>query len=304
MSVRRFLHFTINEKVASILCHVGRMSYQKLPVIDVIAPSDLPEGFTLFVETTSSSSDSNKGRDGGDVALKVIVPAGGVQKGELFRGIVLTEYARGSHHVPYGRWRDGLCACCKFGCCHPHLCMAIFCQPCAIGQILTRLKLTWCARPIQSNSTSSVRSSACRIMATIFIMFIVIRCSLDAVFNNYHINHDGEDDDDEDWIYFLEYGFDKENPEWLIAIRLVRFFLNIALGVLVFVVTMRARRYVRRKYGIPERCPCRDSEDCCCALCCTACTICQLARHTADYRTYAASYCSENGLPGGAPEVV
>lgn len=95
------------------------MSYQKLPVIDVIAPSDLPEGFAFFVESSSDNSRDD------DVAVKVIVPAGGVQKGEVFQGIVLTEYSRGSHHVPYGHWRDGLCACCKFGCCHPHLCMAI-----------------------------------------------------------------------------------------------------------------------------------------------------------------------------------
>jgi hypothetical protein len=46
-------------------------------------------------------------------------------------------------NAPHGRWKDGLCDCCRFGPCHPSLWNAICCPQILMGQILTRMKMTW-----------------------------------------------------------------------------------------------------------------------------------------------------------------
>ena len=73
--------------------------------------------------------------------------------------------------------------------------------------------------------------------------------------------------------------------------------------VYCFVLVMKTRSYIRRKYSIPEQ-SCYGFEDCFCAFFCLPLTICHMARHTADYDTYRATYCTENGLPANAPMIV
>jgi hypothetical protein len=53
-------------------------------------------------------------------------------------------------------------------------------------------------------------------------------------------------------------------------------------------------------HSIPGGC----CDDCCCSLFCMQCSICQLSRHTADYKTYPAGCCTDNGLSPSAPDVV
>ena len=57
-------------------------------------------------------------------------PEGGVTKGQIFTA----EYTArdidskgNSLEIPFGYWRDGLCDCCSYGCCHPMLCNSYFC---------------------------------------------------------------------------------------------------------------------------------------------------------------------------------
>jgi len=73
--------------------------------------------------------------------------------------------------------------------------------------------------------------------------------------------------------------------------------------VYCFLVVMKTRAYIRRKYSIPEN-DCAGCEDCCCAFFCLPPTVCQMARHTADYETYRAVPCSETGLAPNAPTIV
>lgn len=44
---------------------------------------------------------------------------------------------------PRGRWKDGLCSCCAFGPCHPHLLNAWCCPQILMAQVLTRMNMTW-----------------------------------------------------------------------------------------------------------------------------------------------------------------
>lgn len=73
--------------------------------------------------------------------------------------------------------------------------------------------------------------------------------------------------------------------------------------VYCFVLVMKTRSYIRRKYSIPES-HCHGCEDCCCAFFCLPLSVCQMARHTADYDTFRATVCTENGLPQNSPEIV
>lgn len=84
-------------------------------------------------------------------------------------------------------------------------------------------------------------------------------------------------------------------PGWLAFLVFVNSVLRIAVFVYIILAVCRTRRHIRSTYGIPEQ-RCHGMEDCCCACWCGACTIGQLARHTADYRTCKAKCCSETGV--------
>lgn len=94
-----------------------------------------------------------------------------------------------------------------------------------------------------------------------------------------------------------------DDPGWLIVVRVIRLVPQVLLCILVLTVTARLRCHIRNKYEIPAG-ECGDIEDCCCAFWCTPCTICQMARHTADFTKYPAQCCTDNGLSASAPNVV
>ena len=246
--------------------------------VEVIAPSDLPAGYNFYVDSGNNQS------------LLVEVPHPGVRATQRFHAIVLREVNKGAHNVPTGRWRDGLCDCFRFGCCHPQCCLTFWCNPCALGQVLTRLKLNWCAasRQVQDGM------SAFKIYFAIYVVYLVATWVLAIIIGQFR----DEDNEDNDWNY-------EGDPDWLIGIRILRVLIDLALFLTIFFVTMKLRRYIRDKYRIPaETCGGEGCEDCCCAFWCQPCTVCQMARHTADYHQYSAGCCTEDGLAGGAPEVV
>lgn len=233
--------------------------------VDVIAPSDLPAGFEFYVDDATTPN----------VSLLVKVPAGGVRATQRFPAIVIREVNRGSHNIPHGKWRDGIWDCWNLGCCHPQWCLTFWCTPCALGQVLTRMKLNACASPKQAVATGL---TAFQILFAVQVVYLVVQTVLSSVIG-----------DTSGWGGFLYF----------------------VLYIFVLIVTMLLRRYVRNKYQIPEKtcwCKeggcCRGCEDFCCAFWCASCTICQLARHTADYHRHRAGCCTEDGLATGTPSVV
>ena len=79
--------------------------------VEVTAPSDLPEGFVFDAVANGQT-------------FSVTVPAGGVSRGQTFSAPFVPGgggLSAGISAVPEGRWKDGLCDCCVFGCCHPAL---------------------------------------------------------------------------------------------------------------------------------------------------------------------------------------
>jgi len=91
------------------------MADKGVPVVEVSvsAPSHLPGGYVFDAVANGQT-------------FSVTVPAGGVSRGQTFSapfepgGGGLSASA-----VPEGRWKDDLCDCCRFGCCHPALWMGM-----------------------------------------------------------------------------------------------------------------------------------------------------------------------------------
>ena len=79
-------------------------------------------------------------------------------------------------------------------------------------------------------------------------------------------------------------------------VPLLIFFTLIHYGIVIYVliVHVKTRNKLRRKYNINPNDGC--IVDCCAVYWCACCSICQMARHTADYKKQHAQLCSETGL--------
>ena len=88
-------------------------SMEDMPMIDVIAPADLPGGYCFEAEID-------------DKRFLATVPAGGVRKGATF-SCHMRELDKAAGNIPVGRWRDGLFDFFKHGVFHPLVCNAFFC---------------------------------------------------------------------------------------------------------------------------------------------------------------------------------
>ena len=238
------------------------------------------------------------------------VPLGGVEQGQKFTvpfsshlnnsssagggggGYSGTAIPRVS--VPVGAWKDGLCACCSLGCIHPVIWNAYCCPLILVGQIMVRLRLTFLGNEIPyNNSSSAIMNSQAgatfKILAGITILRLVITNIISITANAFA----GEDDT-----------YEEAHDNQIVALLTgITYTINIAWLILLVYLIAITRYRIRSRYGIPEQ-DCRGCEDCCCACWCSCCTVSQMARHTADYDSYAAKCCSETGLGRNAPSIV
>jgi Cys-rich protein (TIGR01571 family) len=270
--------------------------------VRVIAPSDLPPGYQFVV------SDGDKG---GQKRVQVPNDGNGVKAGQEFEAVFLAESVS-EHNIPMGRWRDDLFSCCSLGCCHAQCCLTYWCLCCALGQVLTRMKLSWIGFPLEKTSTTvtSGQTSAYKIL----FVLAVVRLVVDNILGELSRNRKEEDKAAADAaaaFYRIRYGtstsdgysYGTSTTTVTNIYEVVDTILSFIFFLYAFVVVMRLRAYVRHKYRIREEL-CTGCEDCCCAYWCAPCVVCQTARHTADYKKYSADLCSETGLAAGVPEVV
>jgi len=234
-----------------------------VPMVQVSAPSVLPGGYVFDAVANGQT-------------FSVTVPAGGVSRGQTFSapfepgGGGLSASA-----VPEGRWKDGLCDCCMFGCCHPALWMGICCRLALLGQVQNRLRLNWLGVSANPGDRSPFK----------ILLGISILDSILLILT----------------FYIDDNGLPTTLSEYS-AITMVCRVISIAVAVFWIYVASKTRRYIRERSGIPEK-SCQGCEDCCCAYWCSCCMVLQMAGHTADYETYAAKCCSETGLPVNAPQL-
>jgi len=199
------------------------------------------------------------------------VPPGGVQQGETFT-CYMRELDSVAIDIPVGYWKDGLCNFFKYGCCHPVVWHGLFCPLIGLGQIQQRTSLDFLGRPRFGDEGISNR-----VMMLVVVVFwaatnvgIFAACNLK-------------------WFNGMELSMADAS-----AIVLI----NVAMFGFVVFVTQSTRSSLREKFMIREE-RCFDLEDLCCATMCLSCTVCQMARHTANYDDYEAVCCSKTGLPDG-----
>mmetsp|Transcript_373 Transcript_373/g.417 ORF Transcript_373/g.417 Transcript_373/m.417 type:complete len:310 (+) Transcript_373:142-1071(+) len=274
-----------------------------VPMIEVVAPGTLPEGYTFEAEVGSQS-------------VTVTVPQGGVEEGQKFtvplqsksenNATDMHAMATPRVNVPVGGWKDHWCNFFAFGCCHSVLCNAYWCTPVIIAQVMSRMKLDWLAR--EGHPTGAVMTF--KIVLAIFVVYILLDpffavdpvipgTTLTTMKNLYNyaaimiLSDDPQANKDGRAI-----------APWITSMSLVNFvYGSLFLAYIVYILT-KTRQYIRKKYAIPEVYCKSGYEDFCCALCCPCCTAAQMARHTADYDTYASSCCTETGVPDNVPSIV
>mmetsp|Transcript_30318 Transcript_30318/g.64361 ORF Transcript_30318/g.64361 Transcript_30318/m.64361 type:complete len:312 (-) Transcript_30318:100-1035(-) len=256
--------------------------------LEVASPATLPENYALEVEV-----------EGQCVTVKV--PSGGAEKGQK----ISVPFPDGWTAVPrvstpVGHWKDGLCDCCRHGPIHPLLWNAWHCPLIALGQIMHRLKLTWCG-----NEGGSIAQTAgtfrTLLWVTISVYILRFLFSLSIGFNavyttvQWAVQATGDPD-----------GYGQSAPKQDAsgsALYSMRMMFDLSFMVFLYYLVAKTRGRIRSRYSIPET-SCRGCEDCCCAVWCTCCTVAQMGRHTADYETYAAHCCSETGQPSHVPSVL
>ena len=280
--------------------------------VQLVSPADLPSGYQFVVRVGENQED----------ILVEVFQSGGVQRGEVFHAMIVREKccsnrskrglrAQPGHFIPFGYWRDGLWDCFRFGLCHPVLCLACWCSPMLLAQVMTRLGLNiWgrlnkdqvtdkllpeSSRNLHNVSEEDIKKAnpwtPFRALSTIFTLhFLLIETALSAVVVTQ--------------IHARQSGAIPAVPAWAYLLLAMRAACRSALLLYLFVLSFRTRWHVRERYGIPEQtCEC-GVEDSLVSLACQPCSVAQMARHTADYDSYDAVCCSSTGLSAYAPPSV
>jgi len=237
----------------------------KLPLmISVTAPSTLPAGYTF-----EAYVNDDKMRP-----FTVEVPEGGVVEGDNFY-VPLPSDGIDRINAPTGRWKDGLCDCFSVGFCHASLWCACCCQIISMAQIMTRMSLTWLGEPGQKVSTKETF----KVVVLLLIAYTIYSNALEFA------------------------TLDMEPEEIPIPITVLKLLGSFFFSVWSVYSLCKTRQSVRRQYSIPEE-QCHGCEDLCCSLCCTCCTLGQMARHTGEYENYPGVCCTKTGHPVGTPLTV
>ena len=277
----------------------------------------------------------------------VVVPDGGVSKGQRFivpftpttvpvaipvNGQVQnnTTQNRGGS-IPIGIWRDGLCDCCAYGCCHVHLFMTTCFRSCLIGQILTRMKMTWLGKRTRDETTGNLNDSrvetddSWKNTFRNIVIVTILFCGINILTATPTGMEDGMD------IKTVGNMDETPNYESLSDSDKLKITINswmsTLFGFYIFYIIVQLRATLRHVYSIPEQSClfwyqlgiCGNNpregicgsgkgsklctagvpigwEDVCCAIWCQCCVAAQMARHTADYSQKKAMCCNSVGV--------
>jgi len=263
--------------------------------LEVASPANLPENYAFEVDVEGQ-------------CLVVKVPAGGAREGQKISVPFpsgWTDVCRVS--TPVGHWKERVCERFCQGGFLPLLCTAYYCPLIATGQIMHRLKLTWLGNEGTIAQTTATFRTILWIAISYYIGMFGIELLYEVVEDKMMASTPNSGN---------QFGGNQpahpENtvggvPVWgqILFIRLLvwgQILFKISFCVFVIYLVAKTRKQIRSKYGIPEQ-SCHGCEDFCCALWCQWCTVAQMGMHTADYDTYAALCCSENGQPTHFPLV-
>ena len=188
------------------------------------------------------------------------------------------------------------------------VCVTLWCPIVALGQVMTRLRLDWLARPLPPTEQ---RYSTCFIVTCIVALPWLVHMALmvTTVFtderqhdqdgnggdgNDNSNNHNSAADHNSFGITINGVTIHPYNPWHGPIIGLV----GLLIAVWFSYILCQTRRVIRRRDDIREECCycCVGWEDCCCACCCPTCAIYQMSRHTGDFSQQRAVCCHATGL--------
>jgi len=192
---------------------VGKLEEKEKPIVDVVAPADLPGGYQFEAELNGKR-------------FIATVPVGGVQKGKTFYCYMEELHGDG---VPIGRWRDKPTDVFKHGMKHPMLLNSILCPLLALVQVMERVGLDItgdkATSDIAHSGLWSPRGTALSILSVWAGLNITILFGFEMKLH----------------------GYLSLTVSDIFSIILV----NVSLLVFTIYATVKTRNYVVRKYEIP-----------------------------------------------------
>lgn len=234
-------------------------------MVHVTAPASLPAGYTFEAEINGDK----------DKVFTCEVPEGGVVEGQIFLAPLPHNFDGPRLRAPIGSWKDGLFGFFNAGFFHPSLWCALCCTQIAMGQVISRMQLTWLGEP----GTLFATSRSFVVIVVLMFAYIIYSTCLELAAAPYEIG---------------------QVPS---VISTLRFVGNIFFTAWAVYSLCRTRQNVRARYQIPEE-RCHGCEDLCCSFWCSCCVTAQMLRHTGEYETYPGVCCSKTGHPPGTPLVV
>jgi hypothetical protein len=282
---------------------------QNYPIVEVIAPATLNQGYTFDVEVNHE-------------ILTVTVPPGGVREGDTFQSNTQPKIQESStvFRIPIGIWKDNLCDICKYGPCHSSILLSLLCPLVSLGQIYTRLELAWNGvpapsySPLEQQQQQRGKFTSFNIMVGMTFVYMICKQIIGSSVENPDPNS-----------YFTYHAL---------------YVLNLIYFIVIMILVGKTRRYVRERYDIPStysqwkngttaggsngrniivsdddndefgddggfmKVCCGELEDYVLGGCCYPCVLSQMNRHTAMYDTYEGNCFSPDGLPPHAPTMV
>lgn len=229
------------------------------PMVDVVAPADLPEGFQFEAELDKKR-------------FIATVPAGGVRKGETF-SCYMKEMKEGD--IPMGRWRDGLFDCLKHGPFHPMLLNSFLCPLLALSQVMSRLGLDFMGKKTVNGTPRQDDWKGHGIMVSIIIFWIVMNC---AIISGFEVKL-------HNYVHL--------STADIASLVLV----NGSMIVFVVYAAMNTRHQLREDYNIGSESPRDRAVDFASTVFCLPLSIAQMGRHTAKYDEHSGVCCNETGIP-------
>ena len=230
---------------------------KELPIVDVVAPADLPGGYKFEAELNGQR-------------FLATVPIGGIQKGKTFYCYMEpTEDAK----IQNGGWRDGPMDLLKYGYRHPMFLTSILCPLLALSQVMERIGLDITGKKA-SESTPPLVLYTPRGMALSMLFFwgllnTIILSSLEVKTSQYLTIS--------------------------IADKFSLFLVNFSLLAFTIYATINTRNYVMERYRIPTSRVGGLIETITAALFFPL-TIAQMGRHTANYDAYEGVCCHRTGI--------
>jgi Cys-rich protein (TIGR01571 family) len=253
---------------------------QATPMIQIIAPADLPEGYELPIQVGSTGSAT------------ITIPPGGVERGQTFAvPMPETTNVAPAIHIPVGHWRDTPWDFFQYGPCHPHCWTSWLCTFLATGQVIRRVGFNWTG---VTAVDAREKAQAFPIILAIVALYMFLHFTL--LFIVVALDPEDPDADSSDPNYVPP----EPTMAFLVVLEMYKWW-HFAYWILSTVILAHTRRSLRQKYGIPAAC---GQEDIVCAVCCHCCVAAQMLRHTTDYNVYPSYLCTDTGLPKHAPSIV